>query len=256
MLGNTFCRKFVSSLLGDGGVGKTAVRHVQAVSLASGRSLSGEHIFKRARVLIISLEDDIDELRRRIWAIRLHYGVAAAELDGWLFLCAPGKEAGKLMITDHRGRLVIGELFAKLEHVVVARHLDLLILDPLVKTHSVPENVNDAMDAVIGLLTTLGVKYDIAVDVPHHTSKGASEPGDASRGRGASATVDAGRLVYTATPMSRDEAKAFGVPPDDRWDYIRIDRAKVNITRKSGAAKWFRLVGVPLNNVTELVSQR
>ncbi len=45
LLGNIFCRGFVSSLLGDGGAGKTALRYAQYLSLATGRSLTGEHVF-------------------------------------------------------------------------------------------------------------------------------------------------------------------------------------------------------------------
>ena len=52
--------------------------------------------------------------------------------------------------------------------------------------------------------------------------------------------------------MSPDEAKAFGISEDDRRLYVRVDRAKVNIARAAGAAKWFRLLGVSLGNVTEL----
>ena len=43
-----FCRRFLSSLIADGGVGKTAVRMVQLISLATGRALSGEHVFAAA----------------------------------------------------------------------------------------------------------------------------------------------------------------------------------------------------------------
>src|SRR3954454_13984233 len=69
LLGTVFCRRFLSSLLADGGVGKTATRIAQLISLAIGRSLTGEHVFLRCRVLIISLEDDRDELRRRVYAV-------------------------------------------------------------------------------------------------------------------------------------------------------------------------------------------
>jgi hypothetical protein len=72
LLGNVFCREFLSSLFGDGGVGKTALRYAQYMSLALGRPLTDEHIFQRCRILIISLEDSDKELRRRIWALRLH----------------------------------------------------------------------------------------------------------------------------------------------------------------------------------------
>ena len=54
LLANIFCREFASSLLGDGGVGKTAVRVAQLMSLACGRPLTGEHVFARSRVLIVS----------------------------------------------------------------------------------------------------------------------------------------------------------------------------------------------------------
>ena len=47
LLGTTFCRRFLSSLIADGGVGKTALRVAQLISLAIGRSLTGEHVFQR-----------------------------------------------------------------------------------------------------------------------------------------------------------------------------------------------------------------
>ena len=89
LLGNIFCRKFVSALIADGGVGKTALRIVQLISLATGRSFTGEHVFLRCRVLIVSLEDDRDEQRRRVYAALLKYGVRPADVDGWLFCVAP-----------------------------------------------------------------------------------------------------------------------------------------------------------------------
>src|SRR5580704_2727215 len=55
LLGNTFCRSFISGLVAQGAAGKTAVRLLQALSLASGRSLSGEHVFQRGRVLLVCL---------------------------------------------------------------------------------------------------------------------------------------------------------------------------------------------------------
>ena len=122
LLGNSFCRRLLSSLLGTGGVGKSALRCLQALALASGRNLTGEHIFQRTRVLIVSLEDDADELRRRVLAARLHHGVAAEEVDGWLFLAAPGGTAGKLMTLGTRtGQMVEGDLAKHIE-AAVAEH--------------------------------------------------------------------------------------------------------------------------------------
>jgi hypothetical protein len=91
----------------------------------------------------------------------------------------------------------------------------------------------------------------IAVDSPHHARKGAATPGDADIGRGGSSIRDAGRLVYTLTTMSEDEAKQFNVEQADRRFYVRLDSAKVNIVT-SRSATWFKLVGVNIGNATEL----
>ena len=252
LLGNVFCRKFLSSVLGDGGVGKTALRYAQYISLAINRSLTGEHVFRRSRVLIISLEDDLDELRRRIRAARIHHAVSQEELKGWLFYAAPGGAAGKLMTADKAGRAVKGELANHIRQTIIKRNIDLVAIDPFVKNDSVEENQNSIIDDVAQVLTDLAAEHDIAIDAPHHVSKGAPEPGNANRGRGASSMVDAARLVTTLTPMSSQEAKLFNIAEDCRSDYVRLDNGKVNIIRRGGNPKWFRLFGVRLGNGTEL----
>jgi 5S rRNA maturation endonuclease (ribonuclease M5) len=251
LLGNIFCRGFMSSLLGDGGSGKTATRYAQLMSLATGRALTGEYVFERCRVLIVSLEDDDWELRRRILAARLHHGVELSEMKGWLFLATPGAAGGKLMTIDKNGRLNRGALADKLEATITARKIDLVYLDPFIKSHSVGENDNTAIDEVAQVLTDLAAKHDIAIDTPHHVSKGAPDPGNANRGRGASAQKDAGRLVYTLSPMSTDEAQAFGLKEEERRLLVRMDSGKVNIAPPMSKAQWFRLIGVPLGNATD-----
>src|SRR5262245_18279697 len=47
LLGNVFCRGFVSSLISGGAGGKSALRHLQALALTTTRPLSGEHVFRR-----------------------------------------------------------------------------------------------------------------------------------------------------------------------------------------------------------------
>jgi len=251
LLGTTCCRRFVSSLLAEGGVGKTALRILQALALAIGKPLTGEHVFQRCRVLIVSLEDDMDELRRRVRAARLHHGISQDDVRGWLFLATPDAAAGKLVIADDKGQAVRSNLADTLETCIVKRAIDLVILDPFVKSHAVVENDNTAMDAVVQILANMAAKHDIAIDVPHHTRKGTTGPGDADSGRGASAMKDAARLVYTLTRMTSEEAKNLGIAEKDRRYLIRMDSAKVNIAPPLEEAKWFKLVGVPLGNATE-----
>ena len=250
LLGNSFCRGFASSLLGDGGVGKTALRYAQMLSLATGRALTGEHVFQRCRVLIVSLEDGPDELRRRLRAARLHHKVELRDIKGWLFMDALGKADGKLMTLDPHGRPVSGALAAKLARTIAARKIEIVMLDPFIKSHGIAENDNSGIDEVAQILTDMSVKFDIAVDVPHHMAKGPADPGNANRGRGASSLKDALRLVRTATVMTTEEAKAFGLSEVERRRLIRVDDAKLNIAPMT-EAKWFRLVGVDIGNATE-----
>jgi hypothetical protein len=246
LLGTTFCRGFLSSVLADGGVGKTALRVAQLISLAIGRTLTGEHIFQRCRVLIVSLEDSKDELRRRVYAVMRHYAIAPAELDGWLFLAAP--KGLRIAEMSKDGAPVAAELETLLRTIVKGEHIDIVTLDPFVKTHSLTENSNDAIDFVCTLLASIGIDYDCAVDFPHHTSKGIGIAGDADKGRGASSGKDAARLVFTLTVMTPDEAKQFNVDEAERKSLVRLDSAKVNIAPPSQKATWFKIVGVHLDN--------
>lgn len=250
LLGKIFCRRFLSSLIADGGVGKTAVRVVQLISLAIGWSLTGEHVFQRCRVLIVSLEDDKDELRRRVYAVMRHYGIQPEDVKGRLFLAAPKHLKLARMV---EGSPDVGELDRILRDTIARHGIDLVPLDPFVKSHLLPENDNGAIDFVTTLLATIGIDLDCAIDTPHRTAKGiAATPGDANRGRGATSMKDAGRLVSTLTPMTPEEAKGFGLTEADRPSFVRMDSAKVNIAPPSREAKWFRIVSVPLGNATDL----
>ncbi len=256
LLGNMFARQYLSILVAEGGVGKSAVYYLQLLSLALGRSLAGDHVFQRCRVLIMCLEDNAQELRRRIAALRMFYDIKPEELKDWLILYAPKDDAaiklGKLMTLDRRGRPMPGELAAKLEAMVQHYKLDVIVIDPFIKAHSVSENDNEQIDMVASVLTGLAIKHNVAVALTHHTGKQlAPEPGDANRGRGASALKDAGRLVYTLTTMSIKEAEHFNIPETERTRYVRMDGAKINLIM-GRPLKWFYLENQPLANATAL----
>jgi hypothetical protein len=247
LLGNAFCRRFVSSLTSSGGGGKTTIRIAQALSLTAGRPLTGEHVFKRCRVLLVSLEDDLDELRRRVRAAMIRHQLKAGDVKGWLFLTAP---KGVRLADLHEGTVQVGALETMLRETIEDLRIDVVILDPFVKTHNAAENDNSAIDAVATIMTKIAIDLDCAVDAPHHVSKGAAVAGDADKARGASSFRDAARLVYSLTAMTPEEAQRFGIGEAERRSLIRVDSAKVNIAPPSAEARWFRLVGVRLGNST------
>ena len=254
LLGNLLCRQFLTSIFADGAVGKTALMIAMALSLATGKRLISEHVFVRCPVLLVCFEDGKDELRRRITAAMLHHGISKTDIQGYLFV-APVSRADAKLASAKGGEMMAGKLGAALERSIARRSAGAVFLDPFVKTHSVGENDNMAIDFVVEILAELAVKLDCAICSPHHTRKGPADPGNADTGRGAGSLKDAFRLCYTLSPMSKDEADTFGMSAEDRESLVRLDSGKVNLVRRAADVRWFRLIGVPIGNPSELYPQ-
>lgn len=248
LLGNQFCKEFVSGIVSQGAGGKTSLRIAQYLSGACGRPLTGQHVFFAFRTLVLSLEDSRKEYQKRLAAARIHHRVGKDEIRGRLFYVTLEELQGaKLAELDPRGQPVRGRLYQALRRIVVEHGIDLLSLDPTIKTHALDENSNKHMDFLVETMALLAIEFNIATDVSAHVRKGTKEGGDADAGRGASAFRDGGRLFYTLTRMTPEEAAQLGVPANERRAYVRLDSSKVNIAPPA-EAEWFRLVGVPLGN--------
>jgi AAA domain len=223
-----------------------------AISLATGRKLIDEHVFERARVLLVCFEDGKDELRRRLTAMMLHYGITKADVVGYLFVSTVSRADAKLASSGPGGKVVAGKLGGALDRAITRRKADVVFLDPLVKTHAIDENNNTAVDFVAGQLSHLSEKHDCGVCSPHHNRKGQADAGNVDTGRGAGALKDAYRLCYTLTSMQKAEAHLFGISDDERAFLFGVDAAKVNLVPRPTDARWFKLVNVPLGNATEV----
>ena len=87
-------------------------------------------------MLVLSFEDEIKELRRRIKAACIRHGIAQQELGG-LFYAAVSKKHGKLVLLDQKGRPIAGPLGGGIEALIIRHKIDLVGIDPFVKAHSV-----------------------------------------------------------------------------------------------------------------------
>lgn len=250
LLGTTFCKEFVSAIVAAGATGKTAVRLTQLMALATGRPLTGEFVHRRVRVLWVSLEDNEDEMRRRVRACRLHHKIDAADIRGWFFRITLARNGAKVVVRGEDGTMMAGPLADTLKAIVVERGIELVSFDPFVKAHTADENDNKAVDEVMQVLVRLADELSIAIDTTHHVRKGTAEAGDSDLGRGASAMRDALRLGKTLTVMSKEEATGFDIKDTDRRRYIRYDDSKPNLAPAEEAI-WFHLVGVHLGNGTK-----
>src|SRR5690606_37793518 len=71
--GSHYIRKYVSVTVSPGGLGKTSNSIVEALSMASGRILTGTKPPGRLRAWLFNAEDPRDEMERRIMAACLHF---------------------------------------------------------------------------------------------------------------------------------------------------------------------------------------
>jgi hypothetical protein len=247
LLGTTFCRGYVSGVIAAGDSGKTAGRIAQGLSVASGRPLSGEHVFERVPVLYVTLEDDALELQRRVRAALIHHQLAWEDVREWFHILTPSHSSLRLGSLDAYRQFKPGFLRGQLAQQIEYFKAGLVIVDPLIKAHQVPENSNELMDLIVGQLAGLAQEYDCDMDFCHHVHKG-SEAGNQEASRGASAITNAARLVQMLTRMSTEEAETYKIPQAGRRYHVRVDAGKANIARAPEEALWLRLVSVALGN--------
>jgi hypothetical protein len=249
LLGTLLCRRYLTVLAARGGAGKTTLLLAWALSLATGRSLIGEYVHHRCRVLVVTLEDSLDECRRRLRAVRRHHQVTSVR--GWLFV-APlaGQDVALAMADGRDGRLSATDVADKL--IAKARRVraDVVMLDPYVKLAVGDENDNRLADVIARVLVRIADETNAAVALSHHFRKGATTAGSIDAARGAGAIIDAARLALTLTVMDENEAKRFGLSNHERRQLVRLDDGKVNLAPPAAETRWYRLVSVSLDNGT------
>jgi hypothetical protein len=249
LYGRHYIRKFLSVTISAGAVGKSSLALVEALSMAIGRDLlTGNDIPQRA-VWFWNGEDPREEIERRIQAVALHYRLKEADWAGRLFIDS-GREKKVIIATDERrngvavNRPLVDGLVAELS----ARAVDVLILDPFVKTHSVVENDNGAIDAVATALAGIAEAADCAIEVIHHVRKTNATELTVDDARGAVALIQASRSARVINSMTREEAIKAAINPVHKGLYFRVDTGKANLAPPADKTTWRRLVGVGLGN--------
>lgn len=241
---------YTHMLAAPGGSGKSLFTLQVAIALATGEPWGDFKPRRKARSLIINVEDDIHEQRRRLAAARRVMGVPTEQLRGMVHL-----------VTDTDGIIVAG--FDEARRVMVAKpivpvlvdyirrnEIDVLIVDPFTETFEGDENDNSEVKWAMRVWRDeIARATGCVVYLVHHTTKyAANGAGDANVVRGAGAIVNSTRISATLMPMTQDEASAMGIEEPDRHLYVRYDDAKANQSLKSGRARWFQKQSVLLDN--------
>ena len=159
--------KTVTLLSGDGSVGKSLL----ALQLAAGRALAREWIGlmpEPGRTLILSAEDDADEMHRRLEDIRKFYGARMTDLAGMQLVDLVGEDSILGALT--RGQIEPTPMYRALDAYLTEWQPDLTILDVLADMFSGDENSRPQSRQFIGLLKRLGRNHECAILLLAHPS--------------------------------------------------------------------------------------
>jgi hypothetical protein len=248
--GSQLLRGSVALVVAPGATGKTALMTGMALSLASGRPLLSKVVWGGPkRVWLWNLEDGGAELARGIQAAALWWNLQPHDLGDRLYVDS-GPDGAELKVAQSwpGGCEIIMPVAEALVAELARRATDVLVIDPFVSSHSVPENDNGAIDAVAKLWARVAVRANCAVVLVHHARKLGEGEVNAEAARGAVALVAAARSVVTLNRMTAEEAQRFGIEGEARRRYFRTYDDKNNRAPHGRASEWFQLASVPLGN--------
>ena len=86
LYGRLLIRKFVTATVAPGGLGKSSLITVEALSQVSGKDLLGVTPKEQLRVWLWNLEDPQEETQRKIQAAAKHYGLKPEDIGNRLFV--------------------------------------------------------------------------------------------------------------------------------------------------------------------------
>lgn len=252
LYGRHYIRRFTTATVAPGGLGKTSLVLVEALAMVTGKPLLGVRVPERLRVWVWNGEDPHEEIERRLTAACLHYGITADDIGDRLFIDS-GRET-PIVIAQKLGdgttihRPVVDALTAEIRE----RRIDVMILDPFVSCHSVPENDNGAIDKVVKAYGGIAEAANCCFEFVHHVRKaGAGQVAyTAEDARGGSALIGGVRSARVLNAMSADEAEKAEIASNDRRRFFRVDDGKANMAPPLEKADWRELVGVGLGNET------
>jgi hypothetical protein len=147
--------------------GKTWLALDMAVSVASGTPcLDTFPVFSPGPVLLYAAEDSAAALRIRVETLARVHEVDFQQLDVHIIKI----DSLRLDLPEHQDRL---------ESTLRVYKPTLLVLDPLVRVHSIDENVAGQVSMLLGYLRSLQRKTGAAIAVIHHIRKNVSPTGAA-----------------------------------------------------------------------------
>ena len=243
-----YLRSFVSVLASAGGIGKTSLQIVEALAIVTGRPLLGEEVKERTNVWIVNLEDPLEEIQRRVLAAMRHYGIKPDEVRGRLFVNAGRDFSLKFGIQTREGVLPNVKLVEYLCRKIPEKQIGCVFIDPFVGAHSINENDNMAVNAIVAEIRRVADETKCAIGLVHHIRKGNGEDASIDSVRGAGSLIGAARAARVVNRMSPDDASKLGIDETEARSIFRIDDGKANLAPPADKALYRKMHGVKIDN--------
>lgn len=247
--GRWFLRGTVACVVAPGGVGKSTMLAGTALALATARPLLGKATWEGPkRVWLWNLEDDLDEMSRAIQSAAKHYGISREDIADKLFVDSAMEGSGLCTATEVNGEFrILSPVYEALTAELIARKIDLLVVDPFVSSHEVEENANTKIDKIAKAWGRVAKAANCVIVLVHHTSKAGSGEVTAMSARGAVALINAARSTLVLNRMDKEQAERLGIPDDERRRYFSVEDDKHN-RAPAEKAEWYKLASVDLGN--------
>jgi hypothetical protein len=237
--GRHYMRCVVTATVAPGGFGKTSLSLFEAL----------EMIKAGLRVWYISAEDDRDELDRRIAAYVKRHTITPMEMASNFFVDDKISFPIKLAKMGKNGAAFDEHKLAEFEAAIAIDRIDVVILDPLISFHYLPENDTSSMDLLVKRLGEVCVRRQCCIELSHHVRKPTMGQAEITvyDARGAGAIVNAVRSCRVLNQMNMVEAQQAEIEVEQRSFYIRVDPGKRNMAPPE-KARWRKLVSVEIAN--------
>lgn len=232
----------VTLLAGPGGVGKSLLAVTLAIVVASGQGCGPFPPPEERRVvLMLSGEDDVAELERRVAAVCRAMQLDQAALAPYL-LMVPTR-AVPLLVKDRKsGRIGHTALYRNVFQTVRRLQVGLLIADPATRlARGFDDAGSDDQDALLAELQKLVSGDGVAAALLLGDSEGNEPPGPTR--------LAAARNVLRLAPMTAETFQRLGIDATrSPADFVELSRPRASRARRAATAKVFELVGQRLAN--------
>jgi hypothetical protein len=237
-----------------GGTGKSTAVMTELLEIACQQDVTGQRLWRPAKVLYINGEDPVDEIERRLYACILKHGFDRGLIAERFWYFSGRDFDGGLHFVESDGYDVQANEAAieALETLIDDSGAEIVCIDPLSSFHGVNENSNSEVRTLMDALRGVSHRKSVSFHMVHHSVKEAiqNKTLGAEGARGASAFLDACRIVRTLRTLTKEENKRAGLPEGDK-SVVRTVIGKGNMTQAGDGTFMFRLQGVDLQNGDE-----